>query len=103
MKAYIDSICIAGKTFKYVPNVGRVGLLNGKKAVHIQASRSFLSTGSEDADLEMGHRHLNVIMEFVGVSSFEAIFVEGMAARPEDEPAIKEKAIREAREVALRF
>ncbi|MFD7525617.1 NAD(P)H-dependent oxidoreductase [Paenibacillus chitinolyticus] len=103
MKSYIDSICIAGKTFKYLPDIGRVGLLNDKKAVHIQASGSFLSPGSGDADLEMGHRHLKVIMEFLGVPSIEGIFVEGMAATPEQEPAIKEKAIRQARVIALRF
>ncbi|WP_409175914.1 NAD(P)H-dependent oxidoreductase [Brevibacillus fortis] len=103
MKSYIDSICIAGKTFKYLPDVGRVGLLSDKKAVHIQASGSFLSPCSEDADLEMGHRHLKAIMEFVGVPTFEAIFVEGMAAKPEQEPAIKEKAIQQAREVAMKF
>ncbi|MGX4583072.1 NAD(P)H-dependent oxidoreductase [Paenibacillus chitinolyticus] len=103
MKSYIDSICIAGKTFKYLPDIGRVGLLNDKKALHIQASGSFLSPSSGDADLEMGHRHLKVIMEFLGVPSIEGIFVEGMAAAPEQEPAIKEKAIRQAREIALRF
>jgi FMN-dependent NADH-azoreductase len=103
MKTYIDSICIAGKTFKYLPDIGRVGLLSDKKAVHIQASGSFLSPGSDDADLEMGHRHLKAIMEFVGVPTFEAIFVEGMAAKPEQEPAIKEKAIQQAHEVARRF
>ncbi|MFS0836455.1 NAD(P)H-dependent oxidoreductase [Paenibacillus sp. 1P03SA] len=103
MKSYIDSICIAGKTFKYLPDIGRVGLLHDKKALLIQASGSFLSPGSDDADLEMGHRHLKVIMEFLGVPSFEGLFVEGMAAAPEQEPAIKEKAIRQAREVALRF
>ncbi|GKS12105.1 FMN-dependent NADH-azoreductase 2 [Paenibacillus chitinolyticus] len=103
MKSYIDSICIAGKTFKYLPDIGRIGLLNDKKAVHIQASGSFLSPGSDDADLEMGHRHLKIIMEFIGVPSFEGIFVEGMAAKPEQEPAIKEKAFRQAREIALRF
>lgn len=103
MKSYIDSICVAGKTFKYLPDIGRVGLLGDKKAVHIQASGSFLSPGSDDADLEMGHRHLKAIMEFFGISSFEGIFVEGMAARPEQEPVIKEKAIQQAREVARRF
>lgn len=103
VKAYIDSICIVGKTFKYLPDVGRVGLLSDKKAVHIQSSGSFLSPGSEDTDLEMGHRHLKVIMEFVGVPTFEVIFVEGMAAKPEQEPAIKEKAIQQAREIAMKF
>lgn len=103
MKAYIDSICIAGKTFKYIPGQGRVGLLGDKKAIHIQASGSVLSPGSDDADLNMGHRHLGVIMEFLGVPGFEGIFVEGMAAAPEQASAIKEKAIRQACELALGF
>lgn len=103
LKAYIDSVCIAGKTFKYVPNQGRVGLLADRKAVHIQASGSFLSPGSESADMEMGHRHLKVIMEFLGVPSFEGIFVEGMAVRSDQAAAIKERAIRQAREVARSF
>lgn len=103
MKSYIDSICIAGKTFKYLPDIGRVGLLSDKKAVHIQASGSFLSPGSDDANLEMGHRHLKVMMEFFGIPDFKGIFVEGMAAKPDQEPAIKEKAIQQARGVARRF
>lgn len=65
--------------------------MSDKKAVHIQASGNFLSPGSDDADLEMGHRHLKVIMEFVGVPNFEEIFVEGMTVKPEQEPAIIEK------------
>ncbi|RJE84747.1 FMN-dependent NADH-azoreductase [Paenibacillus sp. 1011MAR3C5] len=103
MKAYIDSICVAGKTFKYVPGQGRVGLLRDKKAVHIQASGSVLSPGSELADLEMGHRHLNAIMKFFEIPSFGSIFVEGMAADPEQAPAIKERAIQQAREMASSF
>ncbi|MGG4495009.1 NAD(P)H-dependent oxidoreductase [Brevibacillus reuszeri] len=103
MKSCIDSICIAGKTFKYLPDVGRVGLMSDKKAVHIQASGSFLSPGSDDDDLEMGHRHLKSIMEFIGVTSFSGIFVEGMAVKPDQEPVIKDKAIQQAREIAQRF
>lgn len=103
MKAYIDSICVAGKTFTYIPGQGRVGLLSDKKAVHIQASGSVLSPESAMADLEMGHRHLDAIMEFLGVPSFEGIFVEGMAAVPDQAAIIKEKAIRQAREIAQGF
>lgn len=103
MKAYIDSICVAGKTFRYIPDIGRVGLLSDKKAVHIQASGSVLSPGSADAELEMGHRHLEAIMEFFGVPSFQGIFVEGMAAAPDQAPLIKEKAIRQACEIAVSF
>ncbi len=45
MKAYLDTICITGKTFKYHPDGSRTGLLSDKKAVHIQASGSVLSPG----------------------------------------------------------
>ncbi|WP_349292467.1 NAD(P)H-dependent oxidoreductase [Paenibacillus sp. ATY16] len=64
-------MCVAGKTFQYVPGKGPVGLLEHKKAVHIQASGSVLSPGSDFASFEMGHRHLNVIMKFLGVPSLE--------------------------------
>ncbi|MFD0682793.1 MULTISPECIES: NAD(P)H-dependent oxidoreductase [unclassified Paenibacillus] len=103
MKAYIDSICVAGKTFQYIQGKGRVGLLSDKKAVHIQASGSVLSPSSAAGDFEMGHRHLDIIMEFLGVPSFEGIFVEGMAVAPDQAPMIKEKAIQQAREIAWSF
>ncbi|MFC5452417.1 FMN-dependent NADH-azoreductase [Paenibacillus aestuarii] len=103
LKAYIDAICVAGKTFKYVPDKGPVGLLDLKKAVHIQASGSLLSPGSEMESFEMGHRHLDVIMKFLGVPNFEAIFVEGMGAASDQTQVIKDKAIRKARELAKTF
>lgn len=65
MKSYIDSIAVAGKTFKYTEE-GPVGLLSDKKALHIQARGGIYSEGPVAA-LEMGHRFLNVIMKFFGV------------------------------------
>ncbi|MFC3746940.1 FMN-dependent NADH-azoreductase [Paenibacillus sp. GCM10012306] len=102
LKAYIDAICVAGRTFRYTDK-GPIGLMTDKKAVHIQASGSVLSPGSMYADSEMGHRYLDSIMKFIGVPSFEGIFVEGMAKSPDQAPAIKEKAIQQAREVAQSF
>jgi len=102
MKAYIDAVCVAGKTFKYTDK-GPIGLLGDKKAVHIQASGSVLSSGSEFAQFEMGHRHMDAIMKFFGIPIFEGIFVEGMAKAPDQALAIKEKAIQQAREVASSF
>lgn len=101
VKAYIDSICVAGKTFKYIQGVGRVGLMSDKKAVHIQASGAVLSANSDLEEFEMGHRYLNIIMDFIGIPSLEGIFVEGMAAAPDEAAVIKERAIQRAREVAL--
>lgn len=101
LKAYIDAVSIAGKTFKYTEN-GPVGLLQDKKAIHIQASGGVYSEGPA-AGFESGHSYLAKIMQFHGVPSFEGIFVEGMAAAPDNADAIKAKAIDKAKEAAKKF
>lgn len=101
LKAYIDSFCVAGKTFRYTEN-GPVGLLTDKKAIHIQASGGVYSEGPA-AVMESGHSYLAKIMQFVGVPSFEGIFVEGMGAAPDQAQSIKEKAIEKAKAAAARF
>lgn len=101
LKAYIDAICMAGKTFNYT-EAGPVGLLTDKKAVHIQASGGVYSEGPA-ASFESGYSYLQKIMQFHGVPSFEGIFVEGMAAKPDQAESIKEKAIAKAVDLAKRF
>lgn len=101
MKAYIDAISIAGKTFKYT-ETGPVGLLSGKKSLHIQASGGVYSEGPA-ASMEMGHRYLSVIMSFFGITDFQGIFVEGMAQTPDKAPQIKEEAISRAQALAKSF
>lgn len=101
MKAYFDSISVAGKTFNYTEQ-GPVGLLTDKKAIHIQARGGVYSEGPA-AEFEMGHRYINVMMQFYGVPSFEGIFVEGHNAMPDKAQEIKEKAIARAKDVAHTF
>lgn len=101
MKAYIDAICVAGKTFKYTEQ-GPVGLLTGKQALHIQARGGVYSEGPA-AGMEMGHRHLAAILQFFGVPSFEGLFVEGHNQFPDRAEQIKAEAIERARTVAQRF
>ena len=100
LKAYTDTTSIPGKTFKYTKN-GPVGLLSGKKALHIQASGSVYSEGPL-AEVEMGYSYLKKILQFYGIQSMEVIFAEGTASS-ERALAIKEKAIAHAKEVAKRF
>lgn len=101
MKAYMDAVAVAGKTFKYTEQ-GPVGLLTDKKALHIQARGGIYSEGPA-AQMEMGHRYLSVMMQFFGVPSFEGLFVEGHAAMPEKAEEIKEKAISRAKDLAHTF
>lgn len=101
MKAYLDAVSVAGKTFRYTAE-GPVGLLTDKKALHIQARGGIYSEGPA-ADLEMGHRYLSVIMQFYGVPSFEGLFVEGHNAMPDKAQEIKENAIARAKDLAHTF
>ncbi|GKU82236.1 FMN-dependent NADH-azoreductase [Niallia sp. NCCP-28] len=101
MKAYLDSVAVAGKTFKYTAE-GPIGLLTDKKALHIQARGGFYSEGPA-ADLEMGHKYLSIIMNFFGVPSFEGIFIEGHNAQPDKAQEIKENGIARAKDLAHTF
>lgn len=101
MKAYLDSVAVAGKTFKYTEQ-GPVGLLVDKKALHIQARGGFYSEDPA-AQMEMGHRYINVMMQFFGVPSIEGLFIEGHNAMPNKAEEIKENAIARAKDLAHTF
>jgi FMN-dependent NADH-azoreductase len=101
MKAYLDAVAVAGKTFRYTQE-GPVGLLTDKKALHIQARGGFYSEGPA-AEMEMGHRYLTTIMNFFGVPSTEGLFIEGHNAAPEKAQEIKENGIARAKDLAHTF
>jgi FMN-dependent NADH-azoreductase len=101
MKAYIDAIAVSGKTFTYTKE-GAEGLLKGKKALHIQARGDVYSEGPE-VNREMGHRYLEVMMDFFGIESFESIIIEGQVKFPTKAQEIKEKAMNQALTIATTF
>jgi FMN-dependent NADH-azoreductase len=79
-----------------------VGLLTDKKALHIQARGGIYSEGPA-AQMEMGHRYLDIMMQFYGVPSFEGLFIEGHAAMPEKAQDIKADGISRAKDLAHTF
>lgn len=101
MKAYLDSVAVAGKTFKYTDK-GPIGLLTDKKALHIQARGGFYSEGPA-AQMEMGHRYIGVMMSFFGIPALEGLFVEGHNAMADKAQEIKENAIARAKDLAHTF
>lgn len=101
LKAYIDSVFVAGKTFQYTEN-GPVGLLKNKKAIHIQASGGVYSEGPA-ANFELGNRYVKTAMTFLGVTSIESIMVEGMGQEPAEADKIRQQKIEEAKQLAKSF
>ena len=101
VKAYIDAVAVPGKTFRYT-ETGAVGLLHGKKVFHIQARGDFYSVGHL-ADEELGDRYLKHIMNFMGITEYEGLFIEGQAKMPEKAEEIKAKGIERAKQLAQNF
>lgn len=101
LKAYIDAVCVAGKTFAYTEE-GAAGLLQHKKAVHIQARGGHYSDGPL-ASMEFGDRYLQTILGFLGIEETTSIFVEGMGMHANDAERIAQAAFELARETATSF
>jgi FMN-dependent NADH-azoreductase len=83
LKAWIDRISVAGKTFKYTEN-GPVGLAGEKKA-YIASSRGGVYGENSPADFQEGF--LKTIFNFTGVNDVEIIRAEGvnMGAESKDQ------------------
>lgn len=96
LKAWIDSITVAGKTFKYT-ETGAIPLTQGKKVMHIQAA------GGKYNNQDFGTQYVKEILGFIGVQSVEKLSVEGMDHFPDQADQIVENAKIEAKRMADDF
>ena len=81
LKAWIDRITVAGKTFRYTAN-GPEGLA-GNKQVIIAMARG----GVRAADAEFGESYLKFLFGFLGVQNVRFVRAEGLAISPEHREA----------------
>jgi len=95
LKAWIDRILVAGKTFRY--GAGGVEGLAGKKQVIIAISRGgFYGPGTAAASMEHLETYLRGTFGFIGVIAPEIIVAEGLQTGPEQ----REKAMQDALQAA---
>ena len=91
LKAWIDHVVRAGRTFQYTEQ-GAKGLLSGKKAVLLLASGGVYSEGPfKTADFQ--ETYLRAILGFIGIGDVQAVRAEGLAMGSE----AAEKAVAGAR------
>lgn len=81
LKAWIDRILIARKTFRYGPN-GPEGLVSGKRVVIAVTSGGIYSPGSPGAMLDHASTYLRGVFGTIGLTA-EIIVAEGLAMGPE--------------------
>lgn len=81
LKAWIDNIARAGRTFTYT-ETGPKGLATGKKAYIVLASGGVYSEGPA-APLNHAVPYLKSVLAFIGITDVETVYVEGLAFGPE--------------------
>lgn len=91
LKAWLDRIAQAGRTFRYTAN-GPEGLAGGK-TVYIVVTRGGVYSGSEQGQaMEHQESYLRVMFGFLGVTDLRIIYAEGMAKAPEQRQTILDDA-----------
>jgi FMN-dependent NADH-azoreductase len=92
LKAWIDRIAVAGKTFRYTEK-GPEGLAGGKKAIVASSRGGFYGPGSPAASLEHQESYLRGVFGFLGITDVTFVRAEGVALGTE----ARDKAIEAAR------
>jgi FMN-dependent NADH-azoreductase len=92
LKAWIDRVCVAGRTFQYGAN-GPEGILPNGKKVFIASSRGGIYTGdSPAAVLEHHETYLRGVLGFIGLTDVTVVRAEGLNLGEEAKAAAIAKA-----------
>ena len=83
LKAWVDRIVIAGKTFKYTETGAVVGLAGGKRIILVIARGGFYGPGTPTESFEHAETYLRNVFGFIGNPQIEVVSAEGMAVGPE--------------------
>ncbi|WP_114241122.1 FMN-dependent NADH-azoreductase [Dyella sp. C9] len=78
LKAWIDRIAVAGKTFHYTAN-GPEGLAGGKRVIIASSRGGVYSAGSAAAPMDFQETYLRAVFGFLGVTDLEFVRAEGVA------------------------
>lgn len=86
LKAWIDRIAVAGKTFRYT-EAGPEGLMGDKRVILAVARGGLYGPGSPTEHLEHTLTYLRSIMSFFGINQPEIITADGLAVGAEQREA----------------
>ena len=78
LKAWIDRIAVAGKTFRYTDK-GPEGLAGGKKVFVVSSRGGYYGNGTPAAFLDHQETYLRGLFGFLGITDITFIRAEGLA------------------------
>lgn len=95
LKAWIDRILVAGKTFRYGEH-GAIGLSGDKRVILALSRGNVYSQGSPVAGFEHLESYLRTICSFIGIDNPEVVSADGVQLGPD----YRERALATAIEAA---
>ena len=98
LKAWIDRIVVAGKTFSYGAS-GPQGLAGNKRVVIAISRGGFYGAGAPAAAFEHLESYLRGVFAFLGVANPEIIVAEGLNIGPDERRKAIESALKAATEL----
>jgi FMN-dependent NADH-azoreductase len=99
LKAWIDRLAVAGKTFRYTEN-GPVGLAGGKKVIVASSRGGFYGPGTPVAFLDHQENYLRGVFGFFGVDDVTFVRAEGVALGAEQRASAIDAAKEEIARIA---
>ena len=91
LKAWLDRIAQAGRTFKYTAT-GPIGLAGDKKVIVASARGGAYSSSEAGQAMEHQESYLKVMFGFMGVTDVTIVRAEGVAMGPEAKAAAMQAA-----------
>jgi FMN-dependent NADH-azoreductase len=92
LKAWIDRVLVAGKTFRYTEK-GPEGLAGGRKVIIASSRGGFYGADSPLAHQDFQETYLRAVFGFIGIDTVEIVRAEGIAFGPEQRDAALKNAI----------
>lgn len=99
LKACIDRLVVAGKTFRYGPN-GAQGLAGGKKVIVASSRGGFYGPDTAAAFLDHQETYLRGVFGFLGITDVTFVRAEGLNVSAEHRQAAIAAATAEAARLA---
>ena len=93
LKAWIDRVAVAGKTFRYAAN-GAERLCGDKRVILAISRGGYYGPGTATESFEHAETYLKSVLAFLGVTNVEVVAAEGVALGPEQ----REQSLRQALE-----
>ena len=85
LKAWIDRVAVAGRTFKYT-ETGPVGLAGGKK-VYVVSARGGVYSNEQGQQMDFQEDYLKTVLGFLGITDVSFVRAEGVAMGPDAKAA----------------